>query len=65
MRWLEYVVFLVIVLGLARPVGFFLARVGLPAHVSLSMLPGKPISSAADEIRTSSTSAERIRVWLT
>jgi K+-transporting ATPase ATPase A chain len=28
MRWLEYVVFLAIVVGLAQPVGLYLARVG-------------------------------------
>ena len=35
MRWLEYVVFLVIVLGLARPVGLFLARVCEREHTFL------------------------------
>jgi hypothetical protein len=34
MRWLEYIVFLAIVVGLAPPVGVYLARVGSAAAPS-------------------------------
>ena len=38
MRWLEYVVFLLIVVGLARPAGLYLARVGQRGRTILDPL---------------------------
>jgi potassium-transporting ATPase potassium-binding subunit len=38
MRWLEYIVFLSIVVGLARPAGVYLARVGQRGHTFLDPL---------------------------
>jgi potassium-transporting ATPase potassium-binding subunit len=45
MRWLEYLVFLGIVLGLARPFGFYLARVCQRQHTFLDPLL-HPVESA-------------------
>jgi K+-transporting ATPase ATPase A chain len=45
MRWLEYVVFLAIVLGLARPVGLYLARVSECGRTFLDPVL-RPIESA-------------------
>jgi K+-transporting ATPase ATPase A chain len=38
MRWLEYIAFLFIVVGLARPAGLYLARVGQRGHTFLDPL---------------------------
>jgi potassium-transporting ATPase potassium-binding subunit len=44
MRWLEYIVFLLIVVGLARPVGLYLARVGQRRRTFLDLVL-RPIES--------------------
>jgi K+-transporting ATPase ATPase A chain len=41
MRWVEYLVFLALVIGMARPVGLYLARVfeGAPTFLDPALLP--------------------------
>jgi K+-transporting ATPase ATPase A chain len=45
MRWLEYLIFVGIVLGLARPAGLYLARVfeGAPTFLDFALRPAESL----------------------